>query len=107
MRPERGTGGEEDGRSATVGVGGWVGVGVWGRDGLVAKTTSVDSDLLIDGGAVLTGMGLLMRFVPEILELYVEIMRTEDVAEAEKGVGGVVGATGVDESSPPPRGDRR
>jgi hypothetical protein len=73
------------------------GVGLWGRGGLVAEATSVDSDLLIDGGAVLTGASLSMRFVPEILELYVKVMRTEHVAEAEKGLGGIGEATGVDE----------
>ncbi len=63
----------------------------------VAQTPPVGTDLLVDRGAVLAGVGLLVRFVAEVLQLYIEVIGTEDLAEAEEGGAGVVVAAGVDE----------
>ena len=42
-------------------------------------------------------MGLLVGLVAEVLQLYVEVVGTEDVAEAEEGGLGLAVAAGVDE----------
>jgi hypothetical protein len=64
--------------------------------GSVAEATSLGGDLAIDGGAVLSGPGFLVRFVAEVLELDVKVRRAEDVAEADKSGEGVGEATAVD-----------
>ena len=58
---------------------------------------AVAGGLLVDGGAVLAGVGLLVRLVAEVLQLYIEMVGAEDVAEAEERGAGVVVAAGVDE----------
>ena len=63
----------------------------------VAQTPPVGMDLLVDRGAVLAGVGLVVGFVAEVLQLYIEVIGLEDVAEAEEGGAGVVVAAGVDE----------
>jgi hypothetical protein len=63
----------------------------------MAKTTTVGRDLLIDGGAVLAGMGLLVRFVPEVLKLYVKVIGAKNLVQAEERVQGVGVAAGVDQ----------
>ena len=78
----------------------WRTVGVVVRmvvGGAVAEAAAVGRDLLVDGGAVLAGVGLLVRFVAEVLQLYVEVIGAEDVAEAKERAEGVVVAAGVDE----------
>ncbi len=64
-------------------------------------------DLLVDGGAVLAGVSLLVGLVAEVLQLDIEMIGLEDVAEAEKGGAGVVVAAGVDEVARPRRGGSR
>ncbi len=44
-------------------------------------------------------MGFLVRFVAEILEFYEEVIRTKDVAEAQKGLEGLVVTTGIHQIS--------
>ena len=54
-------------------------------------------DLLVDGGAVLTGAGFTVGLVAEVLELDEEVIGSEDVAKSEQGGAGLVIATGVDQ----------
>jgi hypothetical protein len=61
------------------------------------ETIVVAADLLVDGNSVLAGMGFVMRLVAEVLELYVEVIGAEDVAELTEGGVGVAVAASVDE----------
>ena len=48
--------------------------------GAMAEAATDGRDLVIDGRAVLAGMGLLVRFVAEVLNLYVKVIGAEDLA---------------------------
>ena len=48
----------------------------------------IAGSLLEDGGAVLAGVRLLVGLVAEVLQLDVEMVGAEDVAEAEEGGAG-------------------
>jgi len=50
----------------------------------MAQSSPVGADLLVDRGAVLAGVGLLVGFVAEVLEFYIEVVGCEDLAEAEE-----------------------
>ncbi len=63
----------------------------------MAEAATFGADLLVDRGAVLAGVGLLVGLVAEVLEFYIEVVGAEDVAEAEERGAGFVVAAGVDE----------
>jgi len=65
--------------------------------GAMAEAAADGRDLVIDGRAVLAGMGLLMRLIAEVLKLYVKVIGAENVAQAEECVEGVGVAAGVDQ----------
>jgi hypothetical protein len=63
----------------------------------VPETVAVGSDFLVDGDAVLAGVGFLVRFVAEVLQLYIEMVEAEYLAELEERDESVAVAAGVDE----------
>jgi len=63
----------------------------------VSETVAQAGDFAVDGRVVLAGMGLLVRFVSEILKLYVKVIGPEDLAETKKRMEGVSVAAGVDQ----------
>ena len=63
----------------------------------MAEAAAVGSDLLVDRGAVLAGVGLLVGLVAEVLQLDEEVVGSEELAEAKERGAGVVVAAGVDE----------
>ena len=65
--------------------------------GVVAETAACGRDLAIYRGAMLARMGLLVRFVSEILKLYVKVIRAEDVAEVEERAESVGVAASIDQ----------
>ncbi len=67
----------------------------------MAEPPAEGRDLLNDRGAVLTGVGLLMGLVAEVLQLDIEAVAAEtvgreDAAQAEEGGVGFAVAAGVD-----------
>ena len=66
-------------------------------DGPVAQTSPVGMDLLVYRSAVLPGVSLRVWLVAEVLQLYIEVIGPEHLAEAEKCVASIVVAAGVDE----------
>ncbi len=65
--------------------------------GAMTEATAGGRDLAVDGGAMLAGMGLLVRFVSEVLKLYIKVIRVEDIAEVEKRAESIGVAAGIDQ----------
>ncbi|OPZ78988.1 MAG: hypothetical protein BWY79_00596 [Actinobacteria bacterium ADurb.Bin444] len=65
----------------------------------VPEAAVLSADLLVEGSAVGTGACFAVGLVAEMLHLDEEVMRTEDVAEAEENGAGEVVAAGVDKGA--------
>ena len=65
----------------------------------MAQPAAHGRGLVIDGGSVLAGIGLLVRLVAEVLELHIEVVGAEDVAELQEGDTGLLVAAGIDEGA--------
>ena len=73
----------------------------------VAQPVADGGQFLEDGGAVLAGVRLLVGFVPEVLQLDVEMIGAEDIAEPEESRPGRGCRDRHRRDSPPRRGGSR
>ena len=67
--------------------------------GPVPEAAAVGGDLLVHGRTVLAGAGFLVGLVTEVLQLYIEVIGIEDLAEVEESGAGIVVTTRVDQIS--------